>query len=274
MRIALLLMVIVTLQGCTALHTSISKGKLDVQTRMSQTIYLDPVEPEQRTVFLDIRQTAPEYQQPLMKDVANLLTERGYRLVSSPSAAQYWLQVNIRTVLNLPPAKVLQAEYHMSEQQIVELLHPGMAPPEPRPMVQSRQERERNTMPAIIYADSAVGKDIDGRDIVKALAVVAVIAGAEYVGNQLVKDQYYTLVADLQVAERLAPDSVNAVHETAQQVLLQGDSGILEQLWENSTDRRKYQVKLIGFANKANLSWAEAELPLHQGVLRSLAGIF
>lgn len=270
MRLLAILAVMLLLNGCSAMHTSISKGKLDVQTRMSQTIYLDPVEPEQRTVFLDIRQTAAEYQQPLMQDVAALLTERGYQLVSSPGSAQYWLQVNIRTVLNRHPAEVLRDEYGMNEQEIAALLHPGMAPPEPKPVA----GRQRSTVPAVIYADTAVGSDISGRDIVKALAVIAVIAGAEYVGNQLVQDKYYTLLADLQVAERIAAENDSLVKEQSEHVLLQGDSGQLELLWQNSTDRRKYQVKLVGFANKANLSWQEAEGPLHQGVLRSLAGIF
>ena len=35
-----------------------------------------------------------------------------------------------------------------------------------------------------------------------------------------------------------------------------------------------YQVRVVSFANKANLSWQDAEQPLHQGLLRSLAGIF
>lgn len=258
------------LSGCTAMHTSISKGKLDVQMRMSQTIYLDPVDPEFRTVFLDIRQTAAEYQQPLMRDVAELLTSRGYQLVNSPQLAQYWLQVNVRTVLNQAPQVVLREQYNMDEQQISELMHPGMAPPVPKPVPRQR-ERSSST---VIYADTAVGSDISGRDIMKALAVVAVIAGAEYVGNQVVKDKYYTLLADLQVAERIAPDSIDQVYEVSEHLLMQGDSGQLEQIWQNSTDMRKYQVKLVGFANKANLSWQEAEEPLHQGLLRSLAGIF
>lgn len=257
------------LSGCTAMHTSISKGKLDVQMRMSQTIYLDPVDPAFRTVFLDIRQTASEYQQPLMRDVAELLTARGYQLVNSPQLAQYWLQVNIRAVLNQPPQQVLREQDNMDEQQIAELMHPGMAPQPPRQVVS-----QRGSAPAVVYTDSSIGSDVSGRDIMKVLAVVAVIAGAEYVGNQIVKDKYYTLLADLQVAERISPASENLVQEISEHILMQGDSGQLEQLWQNTTEMRKYQVRLVGFANKANLTWQEAEQPLHLGLLRSLAGIF
>ena len=62
MRIAALLLAVWALTACTALHTSVAKRELDVQTRMSQTVYLDPVEPEQRTIFVDIRNTTAEYE--------------------------------------------------------------------------------------------------------------------------------------------------------------------------------------------------------------------
>lgn len=264
----LLLSFVFSLNACSAIHTSIKKGELDVQMRMSQTIYLDPVDPELRTVFLDIRQTAAEYQQPLMQDVALLLTERGYRLVSAPSEAQYWLQVNIRTVINQAPHQVLREQYAMTEQEIHAFLHPGMAPPEPAPL------RQRSTSNTIIASNVHFDSEIRTKDVVRAIAIVAAIAGTEYIGNQMVKDNYYTLIADIQVAERLDPLAQTQVFEQSQHILLQGDSGQLEQMWEAVTDRRKYQVRLLGFANKANLTWQEAEPSLHMGLMRSLAGIF
>lgn len=255
-----------------ALHTSVAKGKLDVQTRMSETVYLDPVEPELRTIFIDIRQTAAEYRLPLAADIRSLLLSRGYQLVDSPQLAQYWLQVNVRTVLKERPEVVLASgEYNMSPEQIHQLLYPGIALPEPESPTAVRQRRASNVA---VYADASYGTDIDGKDIARALVVLAAWAGAEYVGNQLVQDKYFTMLTDIQLAERIAPDSIGLVQETSTQQLKQGDSGNIELLWELATDRRKYQVKVVSFANKANLSWDDAEQPLHQGLLRSLAGIF
>ncbi|WP_214001095.1 complement resistance protein TraT [Arsukibacterium sp.] len=272
MRLLLCLLVLLPLSGCMALHTSVAKGKLDVQTRMSETIYLDPVEPELRSIFIDIRQTAAEYQLPLANDVRELLLSRGYHLVDSPQQAQYWLQVNVRTVLKERPEVVLASdEYNMSPEQIHRLLYPGIALPEPEPQGVTAQRRASNVA---VYADASYGTNIDGKDIAKALVVLAAWAGAEYVGNQLVQDKYYTMLTDIQLAERIASDSIGMVQETSMQQLKQGDSGNTELLWELATDRRKYQVKVVSFANKANLSWEDAEQPLHQGLLRSLAGIF
>jgi hypothetical protein len=272
MRVAVLLLAVWLLSACTAVHTSVAKRKLDVQTRMSQTVYLDPVEPEQRSIFIDIRNTSAEYQLPLAEDVREFMRQRGYLLVDSPINAQYWLQVNVRTVLKERPDIVLAQEYGMTAEETQAFLHPGMAPPDAPETPEQRNERlGRN---AAVFVDTSIGTNLDGRDIARAFVVLAVFAGAEYVGNQLVQDKYYTMLTDIQIAERISADSAQKVQEYAEHQLRQGDSGAFEQLWQRDTDMRKYQVKVVSFANKANLEWQDAELPLHQGLLRSLAGIF
>lgn len=268
MRALWLVLLSLALNGCSAVHTSVAKRHLDVQTRMSQTVYLDPVEPEQRTLFLDIRNTSAEYTLPLAEDLRQLMRNRGYQLVESPMQAQYWLQVNVRTVLKERPDLVLAQEYGMTQQETLDLLHPGMAP---------RAEGKEDTAYTAtdFVVDSAiVSDDLEAKDVGRALVVLAVFAGAEYVGNQLVQDKYYTMLTDIQIAERISPDSVGKVQEYAEMQLLHGDSGAITQLWKHSTDMRKYQIKVVSFANKANLKWQEAQQPLHNGLLRSLAGVF
>lgn len=273
LRALLLISVVGWLTACTAVHTSVAKRDLDVQTRMSETIYLDPVDPEQRTIFLDIRQTAPEYQLPLEKDVRQLLLSRDYRIVDSPMEAQYWLQVNVRSVQKEHPEKVLASEQSgMSREEIYALLNPGLLPPAPaRPPA---RQRPRHSANVLITDTAAANQTLDSRQVGRVLAVLAVFAGAEYVGRQLVQDRYYTMLTDVQVAERVPEGSADRVLETGMHQLHQGDSGTLEQLWERATDRRRYQVRVVSFANRANLSWSDAEQPLHEGLLRSLTGIF
>ncbi|MDP4530442.1 complement resistance protein TraT [Alkalimonas delamerensis] len=277
------LLLLVQLTGCTAIHRSIAKGELDVQTRMSQTIYLDPVEPELRTVFLDFRSTAAEFQQPLDAAVAEFLQQRGYQLTQSPAKAHYWLQVNVRTVLKQAPEKVLaKAEFGMSHEEIEQLLNPALlAMPafipeevEPEPSKNRSSSRSTRSSQSNVYVGYSDGVNVDSRDLRNLLIAAAVIAGTEYAGRQLVKDVYYTMVTDLQVAERIAADSDEWVLEYSQHLLLQGDSGSSDTLWERATDRRKYQARVISFANQANLKWEDAEPGLQSGLIRSLAGIF
>lgn len=262
------------LSACTAVHTSIAKRDLDVQTRMSETIYLDPVDPDQRTVFIDIRQTAPEYRLPLEDDVSELLASRGYQVVDSPAQAQYWLQVNVRSVQKERPEKVLAGEQHgMNKQEIHALLHPGLPPPaQPRTSSSPPPSRRGNTL--FIADTTAANQTLDSKQVGRVLAVLVVFAGAEYIGRQVVQDRYYTMITDIQVAERIPEESDEWVQEFSSHLLQQGDSGSLEQIWERATDRRRYQVRVVSFANRANLSWEDAEQPLHEGLLRSLTGIF
>ncbi|MDP4537000.1 complement resistance protein TraT [Alkalimonas collagenimarina] len=266
------------LSGCSAIHTSIVKGDLDVQTRMSQTIYLDPVDPEQRTVFLDIRQTAAEFQHPIGQAVAELLLQRGYQVIDSPAMAQYWLQVNVRTVLKQSPEKVLaQPEYDMSEHDIAVLMNPALAalPPPLPDEAKAKQERRRSRSGSSnVYVGYSSGRNVSSKELRNTLFALAVIAGAEYAGRQMVQDVYYTMVTDIQVAEKLPLEEEQQVLEQSAHLLLQGDSGSTEQLWQRTLDRRKYQARIVSFANQANLDWQEAEPALQLGLMRSLAGIF
>jgi hypothetical protein len=52
--------VLVSLLGCAAVHTSIAKKDLDVQTKMSDTVFLDPVGQDKKVVFVQIRNTSDQ----------------------------------------------------------------------------------------------------------------------------------------------------------------------------------------------------------------------
>lgn len=91
------------LSGCAAVHTSIAKKDLDVQTKMSDTIFLDPVEPSQRTIYLNIRNTSDKTNFDITATVARALEGRGYLITNNPREAHYWLQVNILSVDKASP---------------------------------------------------------------------------------------------------------------------------------------------------------------------------
>ncbi|MBP9870372.1 MAG: conjugal transfer protein TraT, partial [Nitrosomonas sp.] len=91
------------LSGCAAVHTSIAKKDLDVQTKMSDSIFLDPVEPNQKTIYLNIRNTSDKTNFDITGTVARALEGRGYRITNNPKEAHYWLQVNILSVDKASP---------------------------------------------------------------------------------------------------------------------------------------------------------------------------
>ncbi|WP_256360882.1 complement resistance protein TraT, partial [Methylomonas koyamae] len=91
------------LGGCAAVHTSIAKKDLDVQTKMSDTIFLDPVGPEQRTIFLDVRNTSDKANFDVMLPVKQALQSKGYIISSDPEASHYWLRANVLSVDKASP---------------------------------------------------------------------------------------------------------------------------------------------------------------------------
>ena len=76
------------LSGCAATTTAISKRTLDVQTKMTDSIFLEPVTQPQRTVLVEVRNTS----------VRAGLAQRGYRLVDDPRDARFLLQANVLQV--------------------------------------------------------------------------------------------------------------------------------------------------------------------------------
>ncbi|MDX3773091.1 complement resistance protein TraT [Chromatiaceae bacterium AAb-1] len=239
MLIVMLAGVSLVLAGCGALHTSVAKRNLDVQTKMSATIFLDPVEPEQRTIFVDIRNTSDKPEFDLKPQVVASLQARGYQVIDSPSRANYWLQANVLQVgrTNARDAnQAMRVGYGMAGGAV--------------------------TGYAIHRSTGGSGSGAWGA------AAAGAVAGTIF--DALVEDVYYTVITDIQIMERFN----GIVRERSEHQLLQGESGSTTSTYARETDMRKYQSRVISYANQANLKWEDASPLLSQGLSRSLAGLF
>ena len=96
-----------TLTGCAAVHTSIAKRNLDVQTRMSDAVFLDPVGPDKRTIFVQVRNTSDKPNFDLEGPIKNAIRGRDYQVLDDPDAAHFKLQAQI---LSVSKASVTAAE--------------------------------------------------------------------------------------------------------------------------------------------------------------------
>lgn len=234
------LLITLTVSGCGAIHTSVAKRNLDVQTQMSSTIFLDPVEPEQRTIFVDIRNTSDKPEFDLRPMVVQSLQSRGYRVIDSPSQATYWLQANV---------------------------------------LQVGRTNARAANSAMNAGYGAAGGAVLGHTVHRATggssgsaATGAAIAGAVAgtVFDALIEDVYYSVITDIQIMERFD----GTVQERSEHVLVQGDSGGTTSTYQRQSDQRRYQSRVISYANQSNLKWEEAAPDLQMGLVRSLAGLF
>ena len=93
------------LAGCSAVHTAVAKRNLDVQTKMSETIFLEPA--AERTVYLQIRNTSTEQDLSLEPKLRQALQNKGMTISTNPDTAQYWIQANVLSVgkMNLRDAE-------------------------------------------------------------------------------------------------------------------------------------------------------------------------
>ncbi|SFW27580.1 complement resistance protein TraT [Nitrosovibrio sp. Nv17] len=234
------------LSGCAAVHTSIAKKDLDVQTKMSDTIFLDPVEPSKKTIYLNIRNTSDKTNFDIAGPVARVLEGKGYKILQDPKKAHYWLQVNVLSVDKASPTAAESA------------LRAGYG--------------------GATLAGAAVGAATGaalggwGGAGIGGLAGAAAFGIADTIAGAAVKDVLFMAITDVEIAER-AEDGV-IIRQDNQQDAKQGVGGSRRQTSTKVSDMNKYRTRVVSTANKVNLQYEEAAPDLTAGLTRSISGLF
>lgn len=241
--LAAVAVVSLTLTGCAATQVAISKRNLDVQTKMSATVFLDPVRADQRTVFVQVRNTSDQPELDLTEDVTAAIAAKGYQIVADPDAAQYLLQANVLQVGKTSPSAneaALGGGYGGA-------LGAGMMGA------------------GTAYAIGAGGSR-------EAVGVAIVAALVDTVAGAAVKDVYYSITTDVQIRERLRSGVVATA--TGRHNLASGTSGGTQVNYSEETNWKASQTRIVSTANKVNLEFEEALPAMRSGLSRSLAGLF
>ena len=173
-------LLVMSLGGCSALKTSVSKAELQVQTQMSSSIFLEPRPPEERIVFVDIRSTTDKGGFAIGPAVKKAIQSHGYTLTEDPDEAFYRLQVNVLKV------------GLMSGKDTQQALVDGFG----------------GTVAASLIGAAiglAVGDSGDAAAVGAAIGAGVGILG-ELASSAVVRDETYTAVADIQISER-APEA-------------------------------------------------------------------
>jgi hypothetical protein len=232
------------LLGCAAVHTSIAKKDLDVQTKMSDTVFLDPVGPDKKTIFVQIRNTS-DRPFDIEGAIVSALVARGYRVTQDPDAAHFRLLGNLLSVAKASPTAADAA------------LASGYGG---------------------VFAGGAAGAAVGGvthgwTGAAVGGAVGGILGGlTETVANAAVKDVTYMIVTDIEITEKARPGVV--VRQDSQQDASQGVGGRRTQTSSEVMDMKKYRTRIVSTANKANLEYEEAAPQLTQGLIRSVSGLF
>ena len=233
------------LNGCGAVHTSIAKANLEVSTKMSDAVFLDPVGPDQRTLFVQVRNTSDQPSFTIEPAVKAAIAGKGYRIVDDPNRATFKLQAQILSVAKTDPtsaAAALNAGY-------------GGA-----------------------IAGAVLGGTIGGavggtRGLGIGAGAGGLVGGlAETVANAMVKDVLFVAITDIQISQK-AKDGVIGQQKTKAD-LAQGTSTQVEQVFDEVVKEKKYRTRVMSTANQVNLEYKDAAPELNAGLTRVLAGLF
>ena len=236
-----LINIAVWLSGCSTTTTMIEKRSLDVQSKMSDTIFLQPVSPKDKTIFIQIRNTSDRdiNNQDVTNRISAALTSKGYVVVDDPEKANFMLQSNILSV-----AKANKEEAYGA----LEAGYGGA------------------------LAGAAVGgfASNSGRG---ALGGALLGAAIGTVANALVKDVYINVVTDIQIQQKAKKGQ--KVTTTVNANSTSGMSANTNQIiHDENSNWITYRTRIVTVANKMNLEFEEAQPVLIDGLIRSTSGIF
>ena len=228
------LLLVTVFVSCSTLHTAVSKRNLDVQTKMSDTIWLEPAAANERTVFVQIRNTSGKNLN-IEQKVINVLTSKGYRIVNNPAEAKYWLQANILKVDKVN----LDSNNGFSDA----ILGAGVGG------VLGAQRSGG--------AYTALGWGLAG-------AAIGTLADA------LVDDIAYAMVTDILITEKTGRN----VQTSTRNSVKQGNSGSISSSSTGSSNMEKYSTKVLSTANQVNLNFNSAVPILEDELGKVIGGIF
>jgi hypothetical protein len=230
------------LSGCAATQVALSKKDLDVQTKMSASLFLDPVEkPQDKTLFVQFKNSSDKADFQLTSELQQALRNKGFRIVSNSKAAHYFLQVNVLQVGKMDPSAAESAVYKGYGMDGVAL---GAG--------------------AAYVAGAENNRLLVGAGILGGIAAV--------VADSLVKDVHFSVITDLQIKEKVGRGA-KAVN-TAVHYNQSGTSGGVISTSRESSDWKIYQTRILSSANKVNLEFNEAAPELKKSLVQSIAAIF
>ena len=231
--------------GCGALHTSIAKRNLDVQTKMSETIFLEPVGPDKKIVFVDVRNTSDKTNFDIAAVIKDAITKKGYRITANPDEAYYRLQANVLQVSKGKPEEAQAALAAGYGGALVGAVAGA-------------------TVGGATHGWTGAGIGAGAGSILGAIMATA--------SDAYVQDVLFMVVTDVQLVEKAAPGVI--VRQDSAQNLAQGMGGTQQQTSSEVTKFKKYRTRVVSTANKVNLEYDEAAPLLTEGLTRSLSGLF
>lgn len=237
---ALLVGAVVFLTGCAATQTALEHGSLQVSTKQSETIFLDPVSSAQKTVYVSVKNTSDE-EIDISPQLKTALSSHGYKVINNPNSAHYLLQANVLKVGKMSVAAS-----------------------------QSALGGGYGSAIAGAVAGTATGSLTASSTGMIAGGLAGGVIGLA--ADSLVKDVNYTMITDVQISEKVGKGV--KVNEQFQSHLKNGSSTVTSQTSSRDSQYQRYRTRVVSNADKVNLKFSDARVSLEQGLVKVISGIF
>ncbi|HAU0213686.1 TPA: conjugal transfer protein TraT [Legionella pneumophila] len=236
----LLVGTIAVLTGCAATQTALEHRTLEVSTKQSETIFLDPVSNNQKTVYVSVKNTSDE-EVDITPQLKTSLSSHGYQVVNNPNSAHYLLQANVLKIGKMSVAAS-----------------------------QSALGGGYGSAIAGAVAGTAAGSFTQSNTGMIAGGLAGGVIGLA--ADSLVKDVNYTMITDVQISERVGKGV--KVNEQFQSHLKNGSATVTSQTSSRDSQYQRYRTRVVSNADKVNLKFSDARASLEQGLVKVISGIF
>lgn len=227
------------LTSCATASTYANHKDLSITSKMSSSVFLDPAPKAKKVIFIDVKNTTTQDISLLKKTINNDLQASGWTITDDPAKAYYMLQAN-----------VLQAGVAENHEAADNMINQGFS-----------------SLAGGAALGTGVGL-ISGNAVTGGIVGLGV-AGADYIGQQVLKDKTYSIITDVQVGQKID----GQINEQTNASLANGSSGTT-QSYSDTTNWKKTRVRVGTIADQINLKIETAMPKVEIGLAKEISGIF
>jgi hypothetical protein len=230
---------LLSLTGCSAISTEIHHHKLQVSSRMSKSIFLDPVKQSDKVIFVQVHNTSDQ-KINLRKDIVSNLEDGGWTVTNNIEKAHDLVQVNVLQIGKAPNIQSVWA---------------------------SMNEGYGN---ALLGGFAGVASGLAMGSVGGGMAVGGVVGGGSWLADQLVSDVTYSMLTDVRVSVRTDGE----ITQNTKSHLAQGTDTNVSQSYNIKTNWLRYQTRIASVADQVNLDIKDAIPQLTKQTSSEIAGIY
>ncbi|MDA0910330.1 MAG: complement resistance protein TraT [Proteobacteria bacterium] len=238
LKVAVTGAIVMQITSCAAISTAIHHGSLKTQSKMSQSIFLDPISDKDKTIYVQVKDTTGQ-DVDLKKTLTSDLASKGWAVTNDIDKAHNMVQVNVLQVGKAP-----------NVQSVWQSMNSGFGN-------------------ALLGGLAGVASGFAADSVGVGLGVGAGVGAVGWLADQMVEDVTYSMITDVQVSVK----TDGTVTQTTQSNLSQGTQTNTTQTYNQKTNWLRYRTRIASVADQVNLDFKDAKPVLVKEVANEIAGI-